>query len=445
MIDPIIFPDPPKDASGSHEGAYDAIFVGLPVSQPTTGTNSRDEVELAATAFQEALRRGERPSIEEFARRYPPQATQIREILPLVAAMERWKTNREMQGARAVTKAPPQFERLGNCRILREIGRGGMGVVFEAVQEPLGRRVAVKLLPWRFAESSLWRRRFHREARTTARLRHRHIVPVYEFGEQEGWCYYVMQLIEGLSLDRIIKLLKEPPGAVSAREMERIFAAGPEAAKVIPKPLTPVRPVAETDSRVFRRDAWAQIAKVGLQAADALRYAHGRGTLHRDIKPANLLLDCNGAIWLADFGIASRKDPLSESGEHFGGTLPYLAPEQLDGRADERSDIYALGITLYELCTLTPAFEGATRIELLDKLRHQSPRAPRTINRHLPVTLGRILLKATDKAPEKRFQTAGDLLQALRRFHRQLLGQEPHPPKSSLGNLFGGLFGKPDL
>lgn len=446
---------PPDPLSPNEPSAGDVDLFGLPRRDPAGLAGSRDVVEIAATTFLEELRAGQRPSVENFARRYPERADEIRKVLPLVATMERWKTNRELLGARQSAAAALEFERLGDCRILREIGRGGMGVVYEAVQESNGRRVAVKVLPWRFPESSQWRQRFHSEARTTARLRHKHIVRVYGYGRQEGWCYYIMHLIEGLPLDRIIRLLKEPAGEVYAADIHRFFAPeGPPGQTAVPgekgtgafSATESVHSGATTDAekvpvpfsaRVLRRDSWAQIAKIGMQAATALRYAHRKGTLHRDIKPANLLLDRHGSVWLADFGMASQMDALRPNvTDHFGGTLPYLAPEQIDGRVDERSDVYSLGATLYELCTLTPAFAAATRSQLLDLVYKGLPPPPRAVNRDVPAELERTILKAMAKDPARRFQSAGELLASLRQFKRNTA--DP----SSRGWL-GLLFGRP--
>lgn len=388
---------PSNESHPTDSADFDAELVGLPMPSERDHDPSRDPVEMAVTAFLEELRQGQRPSVESFARRNPAHADRIREMLPLVAAMESWKANRELTGARQ-TSNTKQFDRLGDCRIVREIGRGGMGVVYEAVREPDNHRVAVKVLPWRFPESSPWRMRFEREAQMTARLRHPHIVRVYGFGQQEGWCYYIMHLVEGVSLDRVIRLLREPAGIVVAEKLH----AGTEEGDL---------------SRVLRRGSWGQIAKIGIQSAAALKYAHAQGTLHRDIKPANLLLDRHGAVWLADFGMATQTNALQETEPHcFGGTLSYLAPEQLEGRADARSDIYSLGVTMYELCTLQPAYSAKDRTSLLEQVRTTSPLRPRSLNPDIPADLERIILKAMARDPEKRFATADQLDSALRLF-----------------------------
>lgn len=409
---------------------------GLPVHDASAAEGSRDVVELAATEFLERLRAGEHPAVEEFAALHPEHADEIREVLPLVASMEMWKASREIPGVGQPIPASIGLERLGEYRLLREIGRGGMGVVYEAVLESSGRRLAFKLLPWRLPESSPWRQRFLNEARTTARLRHPHIVPVYEFGDQQKWCYYVMQLVEGLSLDRIIRLLKRPGGAVSNDDIQSAFTTSDHTERKTAKAAASPAVTNEKPGRFLRSDSWQQFAAIGIQATDALRYAHSRGTLHLDVKPANLLLDRNGDVWLTDFGVASqRNDLLGGSAGHLAGTLPYAAPEQIDGLADERSDLYSLGMTLYELCTLRPPFEGSTRMQLAELVQSTVPPRPRELNRKIPAELEQIIVKATAKAPERRYQSADELLQALWQFVQR------KATTTSTGG-WGGLLGR---
>ncbi|MGQ0636849.1 MAG: serine/threonine-protein kinase [Planctomycetaceae bacterium] len=392
--------------AGPADECVEAALFGLPVADPASAAIVRDPVELATSDFLDELRQGLRPSLEVYLQRYPQYATRLREMLPLVAAMESWRLRHELAETHSAQPGALPLERLGEYRLVREIGRGGMGVVYEAVRDSPGQRVALKLLRGRFHAASLWRKRFYGEARTAARLSHHHIIPVYQFGEQEGWCYFTMLLIEGLGLDRVISLLREPAGAVYADDITRLF--GPTA--------TPEREATPTEAaRVLRRDSWWQIAKIGMQVAAALRYAHRQGILHRDIKPANLLLDASGSVWVADFGMASNKNALyRRNADHLGGTLRYMAPEQFRGVVDERSDVYSLGVTLYELCTLQSAYDAADQAELLAQVRAARPRRPRTVNRRVPAELERIILKSMASDPALRFQSAGELLAALR-------------------------------
>ena len=183
----------------------DVQLVGLPVADERHGLRSRLPIEILATQFADECREASRaPTIEDYARRYPKLAGEIREFFPMILAMERWKGEREDAYLRK--QVPDEFsvEKLGEYRIVREIGRGGMGVVFEASQDNVSRRVAVKLLPWRIEHAPRWHRRFTQEARMLGQLRHPNIVPIYQFGEQDGYCYYVMQYIDGQPLNEVI-------------------------------------------------------------------------------------------------------------------------------------------------------------------------------------------------------------------------------------------------
>jgi serine/threonine protein kinase len=231
------------------------------------------------------------------------------------------------------------LQRIGEFRILRELGRGGMGIVYEAEQESLGRHVAIKVLVPGTARSSQTVQRFLREARAAAQLHHTNIVPVFGVGECDGLHYYAMQLIRGLSLDKVLK------------EVRRLKGRGP-------------KEPAEDQTAVHRTLAAAndsedqydrRIARIGLHVAEALEYAHQQGTLHRDIKPSNILLDVQGVAWVTDFGLAKavEDEDLTGTGD-LVGTIRYMAPERLRGRCDCRSDEYSLGLTLYELLALRP-------------------------------------------------------------------------------------------
>jgi serine/threonine protein kinase len=404
-------PPQPDDNDASAE-----IF-GLPRAAPQAKQPVADPLDLAVTEFLDALRAGRQPSIDEFASRFPKRATEVRELLSVAAAMESWKIGKEQ--TRALKELPTtdaSLPDIGGCRLIRELGRGGMGVVYEGVVLATGERVAVKLMSWRYS-SEIIRKRFQQEARVARRLRHPNIVPVSDFGEEQGWCYYVMPLIEGMPLDRVIDLLKGPQGSVSASEIRRDFhstwptsrAAG-QAAEAPP-------------ARVLTRHAWTAIAKMGIQAASALDYAHEQAVLHRDIKPANLLLDHQGVVYITDFGVAIDWDSLlTRQPLQLAGTLAYVAPEQLEGRADERSDVYALGVTLYELCTLTPAYRAATNEALLELVRAANPTRPRQLVPTMPAELERILLQAMARQPRQRFQSAVGLRSALLEFVKQSRG-----------------------
>ncbi len=260
-------------------------------------------------------------------------------------------------------------EEWGDFRIVREIGRGGMGVVCEAYQGSLNRHVALKFLP---EHGDL--ARFRREARAAGRLHHTNIVPVFGVGEHEGRPYYVMQFIPGRGLDSVIAEGKRP-----------------------------------TD--------WRGVARIGLQVANALAYAHAQGVIHRDIKPSNLLIDDRSVVWVADFGLAKADDgpDLTRTGDVLG-TLRYMPPEAFEGRAGARGDVYALGLTLYEVLALRPAFDEKERGPLVRRITAgEVPRLER-LEPEVPRDLVTIVHKAIERDPSHRYGSAAELAEDLRRF-----------------------------
>ena len=378
--------------------------------------------EVLAAEFMERLRRGEHPSISEYTARYPDLAEDIRGLFPTIVATERLKGSRERPSNGSVSLGAASLERLGDFRIIREIGRGGMSVVFEAEQESLGRRVAVKVLPRQALLEPKHLRRFHREARIAANLHHTNIVEVFGVGEQAGFHYYVMQYIHGVGLDRVISHLakvagpdrtdRPPEAALSAK------TTGPDS-EILEAAVRQL--LGDEEVSPSRRYAWPHywqgVARIGLQAADALHYAHTQGTLHCDIKPANLLLDASGVVWLTDFGLAkaTRSEEVSLAGDMVG-TLRYMAPERFRGQADLRSDIYSLGLTLYELLTLEPAYEDTDPSRLIRRITHEPPPAPSASNPQIPRDLETIILKAIAQDADHRYLSAGALADDLRCF-----------------------------
>ena len=347
--------------------------------------SDRSPVEMLAEEFSERLRAGEHPSITEYVERHPEWADQIDELFPSIVLMEQLSDQKHAVRKDQVTISRllgPKAEQLGDYRIVREIGRGGMGIVYEAEQTSLGRRVALKILSPQTVSSPRQLQRFRREAKAAARLHHTNIVPVFGVGKQDDLHYYVMQYIQGRGLDEV---LSEP--------IPPLAATGPD----LPY--------------------WRNIAEIGVQVAGALDYAHSQRILHRDIKPSNLLMDTRGTVWIADFGLVklAEEEDLTKTGD-FVGTLRYMAPEQFEGQADTRSDIYSLGLTFYELLTLRPAFDDTDGNRLGQRLKQQSPPRPRTINARIPRDLETITLKATAFDPDHRYPTAGALAEDLQRF-----------------------------
>ena len=399
----------------------------------------RDPVELLAEEYASRWRKGESPSVSEYAGKYPQFAEQIEELFPAVEMMERLRTadmaNREAASRENGSADVP--EQIGDFRIVREVGRGGMGIVYEAEQRSLGRRVAVKVLPKHALLLDRHLKRFQREAQTTANLHHTNIVPVFGTGEQDGLYYYVMPLVRGVGLDEVIRRLRsvadssegetkgtnrldassgEIDGLVRGLIAEKYAATGPVACE--PEGDAPNEREAGRAAGSPGLEHWRTVARVGAQAAEALAYAHAQGMLHRDVKPSNLLVDETGMVLVADFGLARAVDEsdASRTGEVVG-TLRYMAPEQFSGAADARSDVYSLGLTLYELLTLRPALDGADRRRALHgRPVDAEPVRPRKVNRAVPRDLETIVMKCLAGEPAGRYQTASALGMDLRRF-----------------------------
>jgi WD40 repeat protein/serine/threonine protein kinase/tetratricopeptide (TPR) repeat protein len=410
----------------------------------------RNPVEELAEDFLARFRRGERPALSEYTSRFPDLATEIRDLFPALVMLEDVRPPANGGSANSNTLPPAggkKLERLGDYRILREVGRGGMGIVYEAEQESLGRHVALKMLPAQSLLDDRHLQRFQREARAAARLHHTNIVPVFGVGEQEGLHYYVMQFIQGQGLDQVLAVLQrlrkvpdagavEPSpasngmasaAAVAHSLMTGVFAlpkvdrpVTDDTSKTIESPSSSGSVAPEQPAQRLTDDGqpyWNSVARIGIQVADALAYAHAQGTLHRDIKPSNLLLDTQGIVWVTDFGLAKGSD--SEDLTHTGdvvGTLRYMAPERFKGKADPRSDVYALGLTLYELLTLRPAFEGSERNRLFLQVMSLDPPRPRKLNRAVPRDLETIVLKAVARDPGHRYQSAAEMAEDLHRF-----------------------------
>jgi serine/threonine protein kinase len=310
---------------------------------------------------------------------------------------------------------------LGDFRLLREIGRGGMGVVYEAEQISLRRRVALKVLPFAAAIDPRRLLRFKNEALAAAQLRHESIVSVHAVGSERGVHYYAMQYIEGQSLAALIAELRRP-----AAEGDRVTRWQGEKVKEEPAPsatLSPCHPVTLSLSRDRSRNPrtyFEWVARVGRQAAEALEHAHQAGVVHRDVKPDNLLLDARGELWVTDFGLAqvTGESGLTMTGELLG-TLRYASPEQALGRhgvVDHRSDVYSLGATLYELLTLRPVFDGRDRNELLRQIADDEPVPPRSLVPGVALELQTIVLKALRKESADRYPSAHELADDLGRF-----------------------------
>ena len=400
--------------------------------------DGRNQVELLVEEFLERRRNGEHPSVDEYANAHPELADEIREVFPAVALMENLRPEScEFAADSNSDKAGEVLTRetIGDYRIVREIGRGGMGVVYEAEQQSLGRRVALKVLPRRSSGSSDSLRRFRREARAAAQLHHTNIVPVFEVGQDGDTFFYAMQFIEGRGLDHVrrelSRLIEESRGKPALRESDR---TDPLANTLLVKPTEEAEAetinLAQADTAQATLPGRSQlssvcsdqphyfrsVARIGRQVAGALEHAHRHGIIHRDITPANLILDAEGDVWITDFGLAQTEDEaLTRTGDILG-TLRYMSPERFSGECDERADIYGLGMTLYELLTFNTAFEAREHLKLVEEIANREPVRPRQINPDVPLDLETIILKAIEKDQRRRYSTAEEFAADLQRF-----------------------------
>ena len=399
--------------------------------------------------YNAAVERGEQVDIGAIADKHPEFASEVKTALEIVQSLDSLDDN-DLIGDRAHHE-DRRLKTIGDFQLQREIGRGGMGVVYEAEQISMGRTVALKVLPFAAVMDEKAITRFKNEARAAGTLHHDNIVPVHAVGNDRGVYYYAMALIEGSTLAEVIEDLKQrvlrrggddkneclvdqiaPDRTNLVADVEfgcrRVFRptseclenqrvvrsveAERETARLIHGALS-------TRPSLFGRRFYDQVALAGIQAADALHHAHEHGIVHRDVKPGNLMIDPTGKVWVTDFGLARIESDagMTMTGDVLG-TLRYMAPEQATGSfvVDHRADIYSLGVTLYELLTLRPVFEAANREKLLKQLTLDEPTPIRQIHPVVPRDLETVVMKAVSKDPDERYATAADLAADLRRF-----------------------------
>ena len=465
-------------------------------------SESISPIEILVEEYAALLRQGNSVTIEEFAARHPDHAAALRKILVAVDLVERAALQSVIASGSEAGNGFQQFEKnipnsFGDFDIVRELGRGGMGIVYVAKQRSLKRLVALKVLPSSGPQAIKNRQRFRREAESAASLHHTNIVPVFGIGEQDGILFYAMQLIDGVPLNHVLDALlgSESPhdnamlgSAPQGRSQH--FAPAQAAAQLFQAEANAVHDVvfqstASNDDSTQRQEQtvafqtfkprqstldstvtivqsakpaqdaessqshgsldfdthpgvmatdkglsevatpgielnaiyFRNVARITASAANALQYAHQQGILHRDIKPGNLLLDRDTTLWITDFGLARPTDiaNVTQTGE-IVGTLRYMAPEQFHGQADQRTDIYSLGLTLFELLTLKPAVEFQHgKLKYCDS---SSGDSQPSFAKHLkvPRDLQTICLKACAHDSAQRYQHACDLEEDLRRY-----------------------------
>jgi serine/threonine protein kinase/WD40 repeat protein/tetratricopeptide (TPR) repeat protein len=442
-----------------------AAGPGAP-TEPPAGVDD-PEVIGALREYRLAWEAGERPSREQLLARFPEAAGELAACLDALEFVHRAAP--ELHSAALdpppdLPAAVPEIHAaapLGDYRLVREVGRGGMGVVYEAEQLSLGRRVALKVLPFASTLDPKQLQRFKNEAHAAAQLHHTSIVPVYATGCERGVHFYAMQFIDGRTLAALIRELrrhegretagKNDPAGLTAGVSPPPSAAPADALATGPYALPPFVPgyreglgvpaatAAETgpparqSTEHSARDPayFRTVARLALQAAEALEHAHQLGVIHRDVKPSNLLVDGRGQLWVTDFGLAhcQSQPGLTMTGDLLG-TLRYMSPEQALAQRvaiDHRTDVYSLGVTLYELLTLEPAVPGGDRQEILRQIAFEEPRPVRRLDKSIPAELEVIAGKAMEKRPEDRYSTARELADDLRRFleHKPIRAKRP--------------------
>lgn len=403
--------------------------------------------------YMQELEAGRIPDRNSYLQRYPELSDSIAQCLEgLELVHGGMKSKSRKRPAESPLPTGVGDDRLaaplGDFQIVRELARGGMGIVYEAIQLSLGRRVALKVLPFAATLDARHLQRFKIEAQAAALLHHTHIVPIYAIGCERGLHFYAMQLIQGESLATAIKQLREREGRSQKRGASSNIHEEPPVGSNTPAYLPqrvsePKRvdgaaqstlDVSRTmtgDTSILNDRYIRHVARLMVQAAEGLEHAHQAGVVHRDIKPANLLLDATSNVWITDFGLAQLQSDngITRSGD-FLGTFRYMSPEQMSGQRtvlDHRTDIYSLGATFYELLTLEPTFPAENHQELLYQVLHLEPRSPRHWNRGIPPELETIVLKALSKNPADRYRSAAEFGADIQRYleHKPILAQRP--------------------
>lgn len=414
-------------------------------------SSANPELPAIWRSIMERLKRDGSIDQADYLRRYPGQSAALQKIFavlcreqgrsqPVQASSE--PVARPSSAAAADKIDPGIPRRLGNYELISVLGRGGMGIVFLARDSNLNREVALKVLPVVNSFDRTRRLRFENEARSAARLQHPNIVSVHEYDSDQGIHYFAMQRVAGKNLAEWIEQMRRNP--LSMREFgvgdtkrtgvtrfdtvgnDPTLASGGEDAGVQAALESQASSSGNRSGSTNRsgsmvtRSFCHAVAKIGMQAASGLHYAHQLGVVHRDVKPSNLMIDADGKVWITDFGLAHTSDSqeLTKEGEVMG-TWRYMSPEQATGHSptvDHRTDVYSLGATLYELLVLEPAVPGKREMEIRSFLNSKSPKSLRRMDRRIPEDLATIIEKAMSRNPDDRYVNAKAMEDDLKAF-----------------------------
>ncbi|MFK7769835.1 MAG: serine/threonine protein kinase [Mariniblastus sp.] len=391
------------------------------------------EIQERCEEFIRMLREGTAPTQEQFAAQFPELETHILELLPPILLMEgaRGRNFQKRKDGR-VQRGPEEIVQLGDYNIIQELGRGGMGIVYEANQVSLDRRVALKVLP-KHSLSPRQVEKFFLEASTAAKLHHTNIAPIYDVGTHDGFHYFSMQLLKGTSLESYVQ---------SSTDASRFRSE-------------------EDDTNYL---TIKEVVDIGRQVASALQYAHNQGVYHRDIKPANLVRDSGSNVWVTDFGLAVTQGQKEFQDETFSGTLRYMPPEkfrtkqiastassQNEGQKkiptqtksapsktnktfEKEGEVYSLGLTLIELLSGSSAFPSVGVVELVEDVAQGRMVDFQHDGRPLPSDLEAVLRKSVALDPSERYSTIAEFSEDLENF------LESRPVKAVKTNLAGTVF-----